>query len=1090
MKFDTGTLYSPYAKGSPIGSRVYVELPSPFDYPGGDGGGDRNDDQYKDVGKGEIDMTDPASIGETLGSFGDAVGGLIGGIGSIGIPGGPNIGGVVDTVTGPAQFGLEVGLNALGAAGEALSWGSRQVEREFGAKYRLREALKGGVEDGPLTAADTLGTSKRSKLDLPDDIEARLEAGENIDVLAEELVARGQGWSNDPVKNITANIIFDPLNFVAPGAGAALRGVKAAGMAVKGLKAAEEIGVGERFVGSFYNAASRGLSAGGQRLMDGVLGPTTSGVFHALGTKPYFAIKNGLGKLAPEYASRYDDAFARGAAQLPRAVIARYMADEAVMTIKAYGQKALDALPGDIGGTIEARLSSIRKVGRDQIERRTEELLARVAPDFLGYTPEALAAETAQKLAQITGASVEDAARVLGKVNIRTAQHVHLAFYGKAGDDLARAKAAASTAKNIDTARVVIVAPDTLTDDAAQAILDGSPDDLIAAVDRYSTLRNRFAGTQFDHDAVREFIGKLKAEDALPAVVKAPTTGKNALPPALRKWRSEYADSGYDLGFAPKDGWKTIVDPDTGDVMYADPFVHFVSEADPLTHRNPLGRFMDGLFRGTTQTQLIADSRARMVQFTRGTGISANEARAVHRAVLQRAADEATTPRGLSLFGSGVYHDTFRNVLGDAKYGELVKVSDPDFLVMKAFEGNLSRVGLTQKFTGKIKTATSGRGNMAAAVAEGIYPTVRFRLSPLFQAQELTESPFFNALRGIKPRTMDPDIVKVYEELADLPDFQYLTEAGYFLHLAGNGAVTKTMGRNTILGKALARFPNVKAFKERNRAAQVFAEHGENFQNAVNDINPRFWRAMTEAYKTTDARIIADRFLQERMALASGNMDEAMAVFDAAKPIMNGHDAETVWQAFRESFRQSSEQAFKTHYFNPTRGFLERTINHPYLGIYPASYMWGKVLPEFARFLLVRPFGLNAPLVGYAALTRVQQTVLAQVAADPEFAKALEANKDLVYLVEALVPGSPTNLPAHLPAWARHLSADALSGRKIDPESIAIREAGDMAQYSFGPYRTLSTVLKGLGDAGDIFAQLTRAAEEYDNVFPRSVPVR
>lgn len=1331
---------------------------------GGGGGLPDAPDESEDAGKGSFSFADPlGSIGETIGNAGE----FLSGIGQIGIPGGPNLGGVVGAITAPARFGLEVAGNALGAVGsipipylgndptrtnatlgqvpgllgDAISAPARFVEEQaakgrltgndagpdilaevgrhfFGSQTdRVRGMIAKLTEAGepvpPALAAELARLEAQNAAALPPDIQERLDAGEDVDALAREMTERGVGFNNDPSANLAAGLVLDPLNLLAPGASKFAKAAKEASFA---LAAGETLGVGQVFMAKAYAAASRGMTAGGAAFMDRAIGPVTSGVFHALGTKPYNAVKNAVSGLNPAYGQAFVESFAVGAAQMPRAVIARYLSEDASMALRSAARRAaqagedvvsatkraLGAQTDDIEGSIQARLGAQRRVGADELERRSEELLRRTAPDFLGHSDEARFIESRDRLAQITGMSVEDAARALGgKADLRTAQTIHLAFYGKAGDDLARAKALAAGAKNIDVERLTLIGADTLTHERALDILSGKLD-VVSSVDQFSILRNKFGNTAFDHAKVTAYVQKLVDEDALSRAALSPIAGKNKLPPALKAWQRQYEKSGYNIGFAPKDGWKTIVDED-GTIHVADPFVHFTSEADPVTMRNPLGRFMDSLFRGTTQTTIIAQSRARMVKITRAGGISPSEARAVHQKILQTAADESVSPRGLSLRGPHVYEDIFREVLGKERYDEFVKHVEPNYAVMWAFKGEKGTVGLTQALTGSVKVAFSGRGNVAAAIAEGIYPAVRFRLSPLFQAQELIESPFLNLMRGVRKRAVTEDMKALYDDFADIPDFKYLAEAGWTLNISGGTEVARTMtAQNTRLGRALSRFPNVKAFKERQRVAQVFHEHGEAFEEAVNAINPKLWRTMTEAYGTRDARVIADRFIQERMAMASGNLDEAMAVFDSAKssfghaiqsaydagdvaagqalnvkagvarggngaggamkltdaelaklgaeplqearaafedvgvgtglerwagvsvprtgqprsiakyegtvPVIGtrsvsyvardgegriagyaafaldqggsvehiinvgvredvqrrglasalyraaeqdgldvrsvtgkggvtdagsafsaaylsrqkvpvdlgavfpadrsprSHDMETVWQAFRESFRQTSEQAFKTHYFNPKRGFFERTINHPYLGIYPASYMWGKVLPEFARFLLKRPFGLNAPLVGLAAYQRVQQSVVAALATDQELNDWVEksSKEGVLYLIAQLLPGTPENLPANAPAWARHLSNDLTdlkdnprykSGprkgqpKQFDPQAFATREASDMAEYSIGYVRSGKVALGALGDlgdlTGDLFADLTRSASQLDVQYPR-----
>jgi hypothetical protein len=168
-------------------------------------------------------------------------------------------------------------------------------------------------------------------------------------------------------------------------------------------------------------------------------------------------------------------------------------------------------------------------------------------------------------------------------------------------------------------------------------------------------------------------------------------------------------------------------------------------------------------------------------------------------------------------------------------------------------------------------------------------------------------------------------------------------------------------------------------------------------------------------------------------------------------------ETETMWQAFRWSLEKAADQAYKTHFFNPERGFLERTLNHPYLGLYPLSYMWGKVLPEFARFLLAKPFGLDAPLLGWDAAQHVQEAMLVQMN-DPEFAKQMQDNKGLIYLIQLMLPATPENIPVNAPAWARHAAAAAAGGRKWNPGT----ELADLPQ-NIGVMRMIPTLQQGLG---------------------------
>ena len=1060
-----------------------------------------SEDDELDAGKFTIDLTDPlGSLGESIGSaagFGSGlIGGVAGAVGSLGpdadtasigqlaedigrIPGG--IGDIQLRYLGDDPTRTNARLSDVpDLIGDVISTPGRLAQRAAAGgrvhDYLKQDALERAEERNPL----------------PADLQARIDQGADPEAIADELIARDAGFSSGPAEQVLGSIVLDPLNLIAPGASKAAQATRGAGVAVRAADDLSQLGIGTRAAGTAYNAAAKGLSHSGAALVDKVLGPTTSGVFHAIGTKPYRSIVSGLGKIEKSHAEEFERAFALGAAQMPRAVLANYMSDEAATLIR----RGADALPSDVSGIVERRLDVARSLAPDDLERRSQELLQRVAPTFDGMSDEALTAATVQKLAAIVGTSTEDATRVLGRVDRQTAQAIHLAYYGKAGDDLAHARRSIATfdprAKGMDASRLTLVAPDTLTTERAAELLQPGAD-LTAAVERYGVLTNRFLGKDADGATIRAFVKKLVDEDALITTVRKPTTGAHALPKPLGEWRRKYADS-YELGFAPEKGWTVVTDEDGAPVL-ADAFVHFASDADPVTMRNPLGRFMDSLFRGTTQTTIVQESRQRLTDeiVKRGLPISPAQGRAIHHAILEEAAGRGVTPRSLvgesvseAAKRTGVIDAIFKRFLTAGEYAAVKDEIDPVFLVLSAFQGRLGTVGLTQYVTGGAKRLP-GLGPMATVMAESIYPRVRFALNPLFQLQELVESPFLNAMRGVVGRKVDPDIAKVYAELTDLPELRYLAESGYVLHLASGESVKRFLGVNTPVGRALARFSDVAGKKDAARIRQVLSEHGPEFKRAVETINPRAWRAMEDAYGTKDPRIIADRFMAERFAIGPGeDVADAMRAFDAAwQPTDSSAAAETVWQAWRSTFEQASRQAFQTHFFRPQRGWLERTANHPYLGIYPLSYM-AKVGVEFTRFLLRRPFGLDAPLVGFTAVEKVQRAYVAAVADDREFRAWLQDHPDAMYLATALIPGDPTSLGMGAPAWARHVSEDATAGRDITVETVG-REVQDSAGYAFGAVRGPVTLAEGaidlVGAAGDVFAILDRAAREYDGQF-------
>jgi len=1080
-------------------------------------------DENADVGKGPLDMTDPigSAIG-VVGSFGAGVGGLLGGFGevtglkNIAVP-------VADFVTkNPVSSAIGGAVGGLaGGAMEAITGLGQSVE-EVEARARLRGAsgapyggnsfftqlgdmLSGREGEGVLAnigLAPSARATAEQRRGLPPDILTRLDNGENVDRLAEELTNRGEGFSSNVTVELAKGILTDPLNILGPLGGMLFGGARAAGRAVGAAERGGRAVAGwEEVTGRTYNTVAGGLNGARQKVVQATIGPFTSGVLHAAGIRNYTTLTGGLRALNPEFAKSLDDALAVGNAQLFRAWAGHEAGSFWRSVFHGQGRDIRAALP-DVEDEIVATLEAQKKIGRGSLEKRVQELFTRVGDISLGATGAERAERAALRASQIIdGLSVEEARRLLGsQISDGTAMLIDLAYYGRAVDDFVTARAASTGAKNIDVGRLTIISPNTLTKPVAialrQAIADG--DDISAAVTQYDALTQRFLGKDIPDSKIDEYLKNLIDGDALPDMLIPPTARRNPLPKPLGDWQAKYArEGGYQLGFAPKDGWKAIITQD-GDVIVTDPFVFLQGTREALSLRNPIGRFADSLMRGVSQEVILAEAANRAVAISqaKGAGLSPAQMRTVMRAVAKRAADAGETPRGLAAMKNRTFHvvdesgatvalregngidEAFDSILTPEEMTSLRQKIDPTVLLMMAMEGNLNRVGLTQKITGRAKTLGAQSKAPVAEITDHLYPGIRFTANVFFRIQDSLEAPFFKMLRGIKEEIIDPEVQRVYDNMAAETDFRSLAEMEYVHRLGNHEATRRLAGPVSRIGKAIGSY-EIAARKNTAMIAQRMAEHGDEFERVVNELNPRLWQTMTEAYGTTNANEVARSFMLERSRLANGQVDEAMraaGVSDVSRATGLSADEATLMTAWRESFRRASKQAFTTQYFNPERGWLERTLNHPYLGLYPLSYMWGKVLPEFARFLLVRPFGLRAPLVGYAAMQRAQQAMLAW-AQDPEFSEFLKQHKDTIYAVELLLPGQPTNLPVHMPAWARHVSRDARNGKDINLKTVE-REAKDTMGTLAG--KLIQGPLAGVGVLKDLIGDLERAGKAFD----------
>lgn len=131
------------------------------------------------------------------------------------------------------------------------------------------------------------------------------------------------------------------------------------------------------------------------------------------------------------------------------------------------------------------------------------------------------------------------------------------------------------------------------------------------------------------------------------------------------------------------------------------------------------------------------------------------------------------------------------------------------------------------------------------------------------------------------------------------------------------------------------------------------------------------------------------------------------------------------------AMRQKEQDAFRLQYFARDRSWLERSINHPFFGIYPASYMWGKIAPEMIRFVAKEPFGIKTGAAAYA-LSDVQTAMAAQREFDPEFDAAMDklGKSQALWFAGYLLPSVPWDIGAAMPAWMRDIAAQGLANQE------------------------------------------------------------
>ena len=165
-------------------------------------------------------------------------------------------------------------------------------------------------------------------------------------------------------------------------------------------------------------------------------------------------------------------------------------------------------------------------------------------------------------------------------------------------------------------------------------------------------------------------------------------------------------------------------------------------------------------------------------------------------------------------------------------------------------------------------------------------------------------------------------------------------------------------------------------------------------------------REIVRSYRSGEsARAATTRSLQEILT-------------DSTNKMLKDHGGEEMlFQAAKWSYKEAYESMLRVNYFNPNRSLFERGINHQFLGLYPYSYMMGKVLPELTRFMFWRPFGAIAPGAGYAAYNKLSEYL--SYDGLPEGWERASERPDYQFLMVQLIPGIPEDMTVVTPGWLR-----------------------------------------------------------------------
>ena len=163
----------------------------------------------------------------------------------------------------------------------------------------------------------------------------------------------------------------------------------------------------------------------------------------------------------------------------------------------------------------------------------------------------------------------------------------------------------------------------------------------------------------------------------------------------------------------------------------------------------------------------------------------------------------------------------------------------------------------------------------------------------------------------------------------------------------------------------------------------------------------------------------------------------------------------------------AAKRSFKEQMYSTFKGALERTFNHPFMGPYPVSYMYGKVLPAFFDALFkYAPFTSEfAPFAGVYRLDKFSDYIATELETNDELYDYVMKRPPLLMFLSGLLPGWPTDIGASLPYWFRDgVMRPVAEGNFEDIPGRTAEAVGTTLTRQFGPAQTVIRTIDAVTD--------------------------
>ena len=459
-------------------------------------------------------------------------------------------------------------------------------------------------------------------------------------------------------------------------------------------------------------------------------------------------------------------------------------------------------------------------------------------------------------------------------------------------------------------------------------------------------------------------------------------------------------------------------------------------------------------------------------------GVSVNEARQIMARVTSLAAEQETKVGALFLEWKKV-NEIFQDVLGN-KYGLIADAgSEPIKELVAAAAGDWSVAGLTSGFSGRVKALAP----QITILTDRIYPEVRFgRLNPYFNlVLERIETNIQLAVHNIRKEVADEmlgdirgsvvrkahlDPRNVVREIADNTINGVRAKATRNTVQAVN---TSESFKNRVINATRGFFSRdnwrIDSVRDAKRAARDIMNDklaAREFADILEQVAPGKLNELAIHYglKNSDdviESLLADYMLQSdpvrfaEVIAQNGKAARQLSVDALTKGGMELEKAQEIVgatiAAYEIAVARASRVADKAQYFASQRSWLERSLNHPFLGVYPYSYMVQKAIPSLLRvmYLTPGPKGIVMPGFGYNNYDKVVEWMENRSNTDQDVLSQLVQNDALLYVFSTILPTTPEASGFSAPTWLRRsLVQPGLRGTALTPGELApaLTEAG------------------------------------------------